>query len=430
MILAETILFLLNNLLGTYITYRFIRVLLPVRRMEKKRILVLFALYYVINSSTFFLVKNDFVMLFSNMICLIVIICLGYEASIVRKLLSISLVLVLGASIEEAAWYFVDWFGEARPLSVSLISNLILNVLVILLEKFFSARSKAVLPIGNSLLLTGIPGASIVLILVLNMGVFLDEKVLALGMSVIVLMNIFVFFLYAKLTEAYQRELERLTLNQQVRMYENQMGLMEESRLQTKAVRHDMKNHFLLLQKFIREGSYGEAEEYLKEIDANLQVEKEYVRTGNNAVDSILNYYLEIAEENGAGITLDVKIPDSLPVNAFDMNVILGNLMQNAVEALSRCQEPKELRVSLRMQKNLLQIGISNSFNGKAIRRGEKLLTLKEDHENHGIGMENIRNAVHKYDGELRFRIVDQLFEVDAFLILPEIRKSVKPDCA
>ena len=140
---------------------------------------------------------------------------------------------------------------------------------------------------------------------------------------------------------------------------------MRQSERQISALRHDMKNHLAALQEYAR-GQLDKVEQYLNAFDRTL-TRPGFVHTGNPDIDSILNYKLGQAEEAGAQLELDITLPESFTADAFDLNVILGNLLDNAVEALAGSGD-KWLALSLQVDRGVFFLKIANRYDGVMIQ--------------------------------------------------------------
>lgn len=164
-----------------------------------------------------------------------------------------------------------------------------------------------------------------------------------------------------------------------------------------------------------------EINDYLKQLEDVMATNKEYAKTGNDCVDSIINYYMDEAETMGAMIELTLKIPESLPIASLDISIILGNLLQNAVEALKKCEGNKRLYVLFSMEKGTLRLRIINTYNGNPIMsNGKRLQTSKTMEMDHGFGLQYVKESINKYNGEMEYKIKDDEFEVNAFILMGE----------
>ncbi len=143
----------------------------------------------------------------------------------------------------------------------------------------------------------------------------------------------------------------------------------------------------------------------------------EYTATGNESVDSLLNYKLQRANEVLDTVEAGISIPEKLTLHTLDLNVVLGNLLDNAIEAAGRTEE-KRLRVMIKLDKGVLFINIRNSCQGIAGGKLRHLETTKEDASNHGIGLGNVQRIVEKYQGEMEMVCENGSMETDVIMYI------------
>ena len=214
---------------------------------------------------------------------------------------------------------------------------------------------------------------------------------------------------------AYEKEL----LEQQSQAYRAEFGRLLQSEQQVRALRHDMKNHLAILQAYAARGQTEALRRYLSSLDHQL-ARPGFVHTGNLEIDSILNYKLGQAKQAGARLALDVRLPADFGADVFDLNVILGNLLDNAVEGLKK-SEAKELSLSLAADRGVLFLNIVNSYDGVALRTdgpGGPVYRSRKGHPGHGLGLSIVRRTVDKYHGELRIDHAGRVFSAKAVLYL------------
>lgn len=410
-------LFLANNLFGTFLTYKMVGILLKKRRVSINVCIALYLIYYAVNSAVYFLYGNDKITLVSNYICLYIIVFLIYDEYIWKKVLVPLLLAAVGFSTEEMFCYLMmGLFKTLDTLIVAILSNFVFCIILAIIHRHFREGVNDLYPKYINLLLIMLPITSIVLVIAFETKD--NTELMAAGILGIIFLNIAVFFLYEQLVNAYQKEMEQYILNQKIRQYENQLELMRESGKRISAIRHDMKNHLIVLKRLIDDKNMMEAGIYLKQLEGVIETDREYAKTGNDAIDSILNYYVEEAKGLGAIIVLKLQVPAVLPITLLDISVILGNLLQNAVEALKKCEGEKKLNVILKMGKGTLRFIITNTYNGQPLIFREKCIkSTKPIAADHGHGLHNVRESVKKYDGEMECSIKDNKFEVNIFIL-------------
>ena len=118
--------------------------------------------------------------------------------------------------------------------------------------------------------------------------------------------------------------------------------------------------------------------------------------------DSLVGYWKKKAEDAGIEFLTDLSIPMEMSFRGADISLIMGNLLENAVEGAGRAEGRKYIRLKMKYDKNNLLITIENSYRGKLAKgKGEELKTTKTDTSNHGIGLPSVRRAADKYQGVL-----------------------------
>lgn len=170
------------------------------------------------------------------------------------------------------------------------------------------------------------------------------------------------------------------------------------------------------LQYLIERKGKQDALSYINDMKSFLQNPDEIVSSGNVEMDSLLNYMLQWAKRDLTTVTVNVSVPENI-LPAFDINMILGNLLENAIEA-ARQSEEKMLEVLVYYQQGVMTIDIKNSFSGE-LRKGRKgFLTTKVEKGNHGTGLSSVKQVVEKYDGLMKVEEQDNLFCVNVVLYL------------
>ena len=264
-----------------------------------------------------------------------------------------------------------------------------------------------------------IPAMSVLVLSVL----MLEEspKLSAILISGCMLMiNISVFYLYNILIENYINLRDNDLYKQQTYAYQNQLEVIMESGNRVRALRHDMKNHILALQALVQRKEAEEMNRYLESMKDFMTNPEEYVKTGSDSVDSLLNYKIQKAHEVLNVVETKISIPQQLRLRSFDLNVLLGNLLDNAIDASMQTEE-KKLNITIKLDKGVLFLYICNSCQRIADGRSGFLETTKEDKTNHGIGLKNVRQIVEKYHGDLAFQYENNFMETDVMMYVKEM---------
>jgi len=216
----------------------------------------------------------------------------------------------------------------------------------------------------------------------------------------IVAVNLCVFYLVHELERNYVRLREQDIYRQQTFAYRNQLEVIMESQSRIRALKHDMKNHLLAVQALAGASQPEKILEYLASMQEFMTNPSEHIFTGNEELDSLLNYKLKRARESLKAVETDIVLPEKLRLYSFDLNVVLGNLLDNAIAASERTQE-QLLRLSMRLEKGVLFLRMVNSCEGIPDGVCNIRNMAEKSVEGHGIGLANVGRIVEKYHGEI-----------------------------
>ena len=207
-------------------------------------------------------------------------------------------------------------------------------------------------------------------------------------------------------------------LEYQMMAYRNQINVMLESVEKMKMFRHDMKHHLAELRFMAERKDFSEFRRYLNAMEEFFEKPSEIVSSGNMEVDSVLNYMLQKAKKMQLNTTVKVAIPEDMK-HSFDLNIIIGNLLQNAIDAAVETEE-KFLGVEFSLKNGILVLKIENSFLSERIRQDKygDFLTTKKDSESHGIGLKSVKRMVEKYHGDMSIKVQDAHFCVKLMLYI------------
>ena len=212
---------------------------------------------------------------------------------------------------------------------------------------------------------------------------------------------------------------ERVILKNQVKNMQEHMEEMERIYSEIRGMKHDMKNTLAVIGQLSMEEK-DELQEYLADLNQTFDRLDMRFRTGNTVADTLLNMKYHEAVRLVPNLEMDTDrlvFPQDLKIHSYDIGIILGNAVDNAVRACRKLKEKEpEAEAFIRfvsMQKgNLLVLKVENSFDGKLVRKPleEFPVTDKPDKENHGMGLVNIKNTVEKYHGTMDYMVKGRVF--------------------
>lgn len=181
--------------------------------------------------------------------------------------------------------------------------------------------------------------------------------------------------------------------------------------------RHDYHNHIQTLKAHMSMGQYAEADAYMDRLEEDLTNVDTVLKTGNVMVDAILNSKLTLIQERNIRVDATAMVPENIPVSDIDLSVLIGNLMDNAMEACAQLPEADRfIRVYIDVIKQQLYISVTNSMPGRARRKGERFLSGKQGH--HGFGLLRIDDIVARHRGYLNRQTENGVFATEVTLPL------------
>ena len=206
---------------------------------------------------------------------------------------------------------------------------------------------------------------------------------------------------------AYQRELIDIHYREVDTMYRKMRGW-----------RHDYRNHISTMKALLKSGEIAELTRYLDMLETDLKTVDAAVKTGNPMADAILNSKLSLAAEKNVPVKTSVQIPVKLSISELDLCVILGNLLDNAIEAsLALPEEQRMVRVYMDTKESRLYISVTNLCAGKKQKKlGNRYESTKGD--GHGFGLVRIDSIVERYGGYLSRNSEDGAFTTEILLPL------------
>ena len=229
------------------------------------------------------------------------------------------------------------------------------------------------------------------------------------------------FYLIDK-TEIIDETSQRsLIASKQLELQKEYYKNVEKSQHEVASLRHDLKNHLHCIASFIELGEYQDALHYINEIYATSRHLSSTVNSGNSLISILLNNARDRAGQNHITMTVNVMVPPALPIDNVDLCIILGNLLDNSLEACCRMETDDGERfidVEIIYKKSFLFIKVSNSFNGQYLLNGTRYESMKKDQHFCGIGLSNVRTTTEKYSGEMKVTPGEKVFTITVMLKL------------
>lgn len=183
---------------------------------------------------------------------------------------------------------------------------------------------------------------------------------------------------------------------------------------QSRALKHDMKNHTLVIMSYLEKGQINEARQYTSDILDSLNAMYTYVSVGNSLLNYIINHKLSKAKEMKIDIKAEIENLSFSYMDSIDFSSLLNNMLDNATEAAVQTKR-KMLFVTITHQKGFDIIHVGNSIDHSVLEQNPGLETSKNE-PSHGVGMKQIKKIIEKYNGVLDIYEEQELFHVVAGL--------------
>ena len=235
------------------------------------------------------------------------------------------------------------------------------------------------------------------------------------------------FYAGAYLTIAFQQGMAALREEQATHYMEYQQTQAIRVRIheaeqfytRVRGLKHEMRGHLTNIRGLAQSGEYASLEDYISKMDESISGFELTLQTGNPVTDVIVNDIRRQSLDLGIRFQVEFHYPDPGAYDAFDVGIILQNLLQNAVEASGKVNEGERFIVLTGKRKGrFFLIEVKNSFAGEVVfgQDGLPVTTKKEDAPMHGIGLSNVRREAEKYMGELELKVDQQTFSATVLL--------------
>jgi len=220
---------------------------------------------------------------------------------------------------------------------------------------------------------------------------------------------VFVILYYAETQKQAKAQRERDMLDIQFRQAQTEFASLWQMQQNAAAYRHDMRHHFALLQRLASEGRIEALKEYLQTAQSDIDAITPVRFCENETVNLILSAYAAKAKQSETMLTVDAKLPDSLPFSDTELCSLLSNALENAIQASEHIPDSNNRYIKLRVysKNDKLCIDIRNSYQTEPIFH-HGLPVSKE--QGHGFGTKSMVHIVEKHGGVFQFSVKDGCF--------------------
>ncbi|MCI9154511.1 ATP-binding protein [Lachnospiraceae bacterium] len=240
-----------------------------------------------------------------------------------------------------------------------------------------------------------------------------EQEAGTMGLSLVgvMLITLFTGIVYLK-NKTIEKEKELLIMRETMvtQKYTELETVMEKNR----QLSHDLKNHILVLKHFKMEENYEGIDKYIEEIEQNFFEIKKRVWTGNQIADMLLEQKRTLAEQEGITFTIQAVPITEWMFDDSETCSLLGNLLDNAIEACNRMEENADKWISIKIenQKQILFIKIENAVSEAPVMKNGRPVSMKHDKMRHGYGLKSVERILNKYDGTIVYLSRNKAFQI------------------
>lgn len=409
----DTVVAVVIELARAFITLEYFKIFLDCNSKIKQMMAGLIA--FLITTGCLLVFSNNYVNTLSTIIG-IIIIAFAYEGKIKSKLLLGILCYSIMVAVDFIVYIINADNNETREyeIIVSFISVLFFYIVIMLLRLIFKKKLKTEF-MGQWYILLFVSIMSVCILFAMYKEIGLSSYgILFLSTSVLVL-NLMLYVFYSNMLDRYVYMQENENLKQQMNYYDMQMKANVENDKKIRSIRHDMKHHIREINNLANAGKLEEIKKYTYELMGDINNSETIFNTGNITLDGILNYYSVKFEENNIKSDFNVIVPENMGVGAMDVNIIMGNLLDNAYENAVKVKD-SNIKVNVKYNGNMLYISVANTFDGKVKKDKDNFISRKG--KEHGYGLENIKRIAGKYGGNIKIEHNDTIFFVSIVMYI------------
>jgi len=399
------------------IIYTFFKTVFKDYLFEKFTVKLFFTLYFVLSSINTILFIDNFLLLFSINVLMLFSLSFLYKKKISVKIFNVILIsvimvlseIVTGLTLMFITNHSVEKIGSNIILFMQgvFISKLVVFIFVKILQ-YFNLSKNNKLPRKLLFPLLAIPISTIFMIYIISEFLFQlsDRTPGILIISTIfltIISNVLVFYLFDKQLKLDEENRTSSLIKQQLEYQTKYFKeLAEKHKLSNKAI-HDMKNKLFAISIYFKNNKLDIAEEKINELCENVFNTLNISNTGNDAVDALINAKCQKMKNLNIEYNQNIFMPLNSQIDDIDLCVIIGNALDNAIEACKKIEEnEKEIHLKIKQINKYLYLEFSNTVKkGVSLKNGAK--TTKAQKHLHGFGLKSIRETVKKYNGNMDF---------------------------
>ncbi|MCR8745579.1 sensor histidine kinase [Romboutsia lituseburensis] len=242
-----------------------------------------------------------------------------------------------------------------------------------------------------------------------------DTIILNINVLLILIINVYITYMFDSISKKNILENEVNLYKQQSELQYKYYDNLEKKYQGSRKLAHDIRNHLYTIEELYKINDTNSAKEYTNDIHKMLNELNQRYYTSNKVLNIILNDKFDYIKEKDIDIICRIGDVDLSFIRDIDITTIFANLLDNAIEATLEIDKNAYIKLDINKFNELLVINISNSIINKPIYKNKKFKSTKENHN--GLGIENIKKSLEKYDGTMMIDYKEDEFKVN--IVIP-----------
>lgn len=338
------------------------------------------------------------------------------KGSVIKKLLASilgNLIMVftstLGASIASTAFHtdIIDIYtksGIERFIGVIVVQILLVYVCGVIL-KIFPANKELSLEFKEWIFIISVFTVSFVSFMFIHVMLLdsyrFETKYLIIPELGIIVVNIICFYMIIALNKSKNEAMKLKILSHQQEQRAHYVENIRKQYEEIRTIRHDMKQKLAVISMMQKNNKIQEAIEFTDKCSDSISKTDIVIDVGNDFINAILSTKLSLAKEKDINIICRSS-SDVSGIEDIDLCILLGNILDNAIEACEKSSE-KNIEVSIYSDSAKLIITVINDMDFSVLSDNPELNTSKPDASSHGYGVKTIKSIAEKYNGHASF---------------------------
>ena len=299
--------------------------------------------------------------------------------------------------------------NELGPRSLYIITARLMLLLLLMIVKVFSKKQSET--VQFKWILPLIPGQllSVACCIVMLKDILDSNSIITIQNVVFVVTFLYINLVIVAYTELIRtneaRQKQHMLQEQQYVIQQQYYQRLHETQEETRALWHDIKKYLSAIETVQQDKDNQSAPELVKQVNEMVDAVCPVVDVGNNVVSAILDEYRAKAAQIDSKFELDVMVPPAIEISPVDLYVIMGNTLDNAINACKALpKEERWIRVKMRKQNQMLLYQIENAKTNH--------VSISREGKYHGYGLKNVRRSVDRYDGQMSIQDEEHQYKV------------------